>query len=59
MPHKSRQSKPAALAVEKKLPLDFLQNQCELRELYNGAIGIPYFDEAGNEMFVRNVIRQV
>lgn len=43
----------ADLAAAKKLPPDWLQNHCDLRDLGNGVIGIPYFDDAGNELFVR------
>jgi hypothetical protein len=41
------------LAEAKKLPLDWLQNQCGLRERPDGSIEIPYFDDAGNEVFSR------
>lgn len=41
------------LAKSKNLPLEWLKNHCELRELGNGVIAIPYFDEAGNELYVR------
>ncbi|MHB1423317.1 MAG: hypothetical protein ACYC3I_09005 [Gemmataceae bacterium] len=43
----------ADVASAKKLPLDWLQNYCDLRDLGNGVIGIPYCDDAGNELFVR------
>ncbi|MHB1424605.1 MAG: DUF3987 domain-containing protein [Gemmataceae bacterium] len=43
----------ADVASAKKLPLDWLQNYCDLRDLGNGVIGIPYWDDTGNELFVR------
>ncbi len=41
------------LATDKKLPLDWLQTHCGLSDLDNGAIGIPYFGETGEKLFVR------
>ncbi len=43
----------AHLAEEKKLSAEWLKDRCELHDLDNGVIGIPYFDDAGNELFVR------
>src|SRR5579883_1322136 len=53
MARKSRPYNLVDLAAAKKLPLDWLRSHCDLRELDNGAIGIPYLDETGAELFVR------
>ncbi|MGH7227320.1 MAG: DUF3987 domain-containing protein, partial [Gemmataceae bacterium] len=43
----------AELSKQKNLPTAFLREQLDLRELNGGAIGIPYFGESGEELFVR------
>jgi hypothetical protein len=52
MTQKSPQYKLEDYADEKKLELGWLKEDWGLHDLGNG-IGIPYFDEARNEMFVR------
>jgi AAA domain-containing protein len=41
------------LAKSKNIPSDYLQNRWGLRERPDGLIEIPYFDEAGNEVYPR------
>jgi hypothetical protein len=43
----------AELARGRRLPLDFLADKMGLADLPGGGISVPYFDEAGNDLFIR------